>query len=107
MLLTDVVLAETVFVMESVYGAPRRRLAEAMRALLVLPAVAVVDQPLLLRTLELYEETRLHLVDAYLVACAESTGVGSVASFDRGIDRVGTVERIEPRRGLTWQDLGP
>jgi len=30
------------------------------------------------------------------VACAESTGIGRVASFDRTIDRVPTVERIEP-----------
>jgi predicted nucleic acid-binding protein len=30
------------------------------------------------------------------VACAESTGVNKIASFDRSIDRVGTVERVEP-----------
>ena len=34
--------------------------------------------------------------EAYLVACAESTRVGKVASFDRSIDRVDTIERIEP-----------
>lgn len=38
----------------------------------------------------------LIVAEAYLVACAESTGVGRVASFDRAIDRVDTVERIEP-----------
>jgi hypothetical protein len=32
----------------------------------------------------------------YLVACAESSGVNRIASFDRSIDRVGTIERIEP-----------
>jgi predicted nucleic acid-binding protein len=36
------------------------------------------------------------LADAYLVASAERTGVGEVASFDRGIDRVPTVRRVEP-----------
>jgi hypothetical protein len=30
------------------------------------------------------------------VASADSSGVDAVASFDRSIDRVGTVERIEP-----------
>jgi predicted nucleic acid-binding protein len=34
--------------------------------------------------------------EAYLVACAESTNIGQVASFDRTIDRVSTVERVEP-----------
>lgn len=68
-----------------------------MRALLAFPAIAVVDRPLLLRALELYELHRsVHLADAYLVACAEVSGVGAVMSFDRGLDRVATVERIEP-----------
>ena len=32
----------------------------------------------------------------YLVACAETTDIGRIASFDRTIDRVSAVERIEP-----------
>ena len=48
------------------------------------------------RAIEVYETDRLDFAEAYLVACAESTGVGCVASFDRSIDRVKTVERIEP-----------
>lgn len=38
----------------------------------------------------------LDFADAYLVASAERTGIGVVASFDRAIDRVGTVRRAEP-----------
>jgi predicted nucleic acid-binding protein len=36
------------------------------------------------------------IAEAYLVASAESSGVNRIASFDRSIDRVGTIERIEP-----------
>jgi predicted nucleic acid-binding protein len=39
----------------------------------------------------------LDSAEAYLVACAERSGIGVVASFDRSTDRVGTVERVEPR----------
>jgi predicted nucleic acid-binding protein len=56
----------------------------------------VLDAPLLLRALEVYEVDRLDFADAYLVASAETSGVGVVASFDRSIDRVETVRRIEP-----------
>ena len=49
-----------------------------------------------LRAIEVYETDRIDFAEAYLVACAESTGVGKVASFDRSIDRVHTIERIEP-----------
>jgi len=52
----------------------------------------------LLRAVEVYETDRVDFAEAYLVACAESTGVGRIASFDRSLDRVGTVERVEPPR---------
>jgi hypothetical protein len=31
-----------------------------------------------------------------MVSGAERTGVGVAASFDRSLDRVGTVERLQP-----------
>jgi predicted nucleic acid-binding protein len=96
LLLADLVVAETIYVLESFYDAPRGQVAEAIRSLLALTSVVVVDPPLLLRAVELYEVDRLDFAEAYLVACAESTGVGRVASFDRSIDRIRTVERIEP-----------
>jgi predicted nucleic acid-binding protein len=49
-----------------------------------------------LRAIEAYETERLDFAEAYLVACAESTGIGSIASFDRSFDRECTVRRIEP-----------
>lgn len=96
LLLADLVVAETIYVLESFYAAPRGQVAEAIRSLLALTSVVVVDPPLLLRAVEVYEVDRLDFAEAYLVACAESTGVGRVASFDRSIDRIRTVERIEP-----------
>ena len=67
-----------------------------MRSLVSMRSVVTVDPALLLRAIEVYETDRLDFAEAYLVACAESTGIGRVASFDRSIDRVDTVERIEP-----------
>jgi predicted nucleic acid-binding protein len=49
-----------------------------------------------LRAVEVYETDRIDFAEAYLVACAESTGVGRIASFDRSIDGVQTVRRVEP-----------
>lgn len=96
LLLADLVLAECVYVLESFYEVERERVAELMRAAIALPSIAVLDAPLLLRALEVYEVDRLDFAEAYLVASAEATGVGAVMSFDRAIDRVRTVERIEP-----------
>lgn len=95
-LLPDLILAEVVSVLESFYEVKRQRLAELARAIVGFPAVVVVDEPLLLRALEVYEVERLDFADAYLVASAEASGVGAIASFDREIDRVATVRRVEP-----------
>jgi len=94
--LADLIVAETVYVLESFYEIDRSRIAEAMRSLLAMESVRVIDAPLLLRAIALYEDQRLDFADAYLVACAEITGVTRVASFDKAIGRIPTVERIEP-----------
>jgi predicted nucleic acid-binding protein len=96
LLLTDLVAAETVYVLESFYRAPRGQVAEAMRSLIAFDSIVCVDPALLLRAIEVYETDRIDFAEAYLVACAESTGISTVASFDRSIDRINTIERIEP-----------
>lgn len=96
LLLTDLVAAETVYVLESFYEAPRQQVAEAVRSLIAFESIVCVDPALLLRAAEVYETDRVDFAEAYLVACAESTGVGVIASFDRSLDRVGSIERIEP-----------
>ena len=96
LLLTDLVTAETVYVLESFYEAPRDQVAEAIRSLIAFESVVCVDPALVLRAAEVYETDRIDFAEAYLVACAESTGVGKIASFDRSLDRVPSIERVEP-----------
>jgi predicted nucleic-acid-binding protein len=96
LLLADLIVAETVYGLESFYETPREQIAGTMRSLIAMSSVVTVDPSLLLRALEVYEVHRIDFAEAYLVACAESTGVDAVASFDRSIERVGTVQRTEP-----------
>lgn len=96
LLLADLVVAEVVYVLESYYDVERLRIADMVRAMIAFDPIHVVDEDLLLRAVEVYELERLDFAEAYLVARAERTGVETVASFDRSIDRVRTIERIEP-----------
>jgi predicted nucleic-acid-binding protein len=96
LLLADLILAECVYVLESFYEVEPPRIAELMRAALALPSIAAVDTGLLVRALEVYETARLDFAKAYLVAQAETTGVGEIVSFDRSIDRIKSVSRREP-----------
>ena len=96
LLLPDLILAEVAYVLESFYETPRAGVATTLRAVLAFPAIRVLDADLLQRAVEVYDVHRLDFADAYLVASAERTGVGIIASFDRTIDRVTTVRREEP-----------
>jgi predicted nucleic-acid-binding protein len=96
LLVPDLIVAEVVYVLESFYEVKRQRLAELVRAIVAFPAIVVADEPLLLRALEVYEVERIDFAEAYLIASAEASGVETIASFDRAIDRVTTVRRVEP-----------
>jgi len=67
-----------------------------MRSALSLDCLKTIDAALLGRSLEVYEIHRLDFAEVYLVAQAESAGVGAIVSFDRTIDRVTTVRPREP-----------
>ncbi len=98
LLLTDLVAAETVYVLGSYYDATRGEIADALRDLVSLDSIVCVDRAVLMRAVEVYETDRIDFAEAYLVACAESTGIGVIASFDRSLDRIDTVTRLEPPR---------
>ena len=85
-----------VYVLESYYEVPRQRVAELVHAIIAFPAIVVLDPPMLMGAREVYESDGLELAESYLGAQAERSGVGAVASFDKAIDRVTTVRRIEP-----------
>ena len=92
----DLVVAETVHVLESVYEIGRTQICEAMRALIVMESVQVVDAHLLHRAIEIYEFEPLDFAESYLIACAESTGVAHIASFDQSLDAMSSVTRVAP-----------
>lgn len=95
LLLADLIVAECVYVLESFYEVERKQVAASMRAAIALPSIRTLDATTLLRALEVYEVNRLDFAEAYLVAQAEASGVGSVLSFDKTIDRLDTVSRHE------------
>ncbi|MDJ0792394.1 MAG: PIN domain-containing protein [Acidimicrobiia bacterium] len=96
LLLADLIVAETVYVLESFYEVPVDEVARLVRSVIAFPAIRTLDPSLLLRSLEVYETHGIDYAEAYLVASAESSGVGRIVSFDRSIDRVTTIDRIEP-----------
>ena len=60
------------------------------------PANPVLISASALRSLEVHSTHEIDFAEAYLVASAESADLRDIFSFDRSIDRVPTVNRIEP-----------
>jgi predicted nucleic acid-binding protein len=96
LLLPDLVVAEVVYVLESFYEVPTDEVARLVRSVIAFPPIRTLDPALLLRSLEVYETHRIDFAEAHLVASAETAGIHDIISFDRSIDRVTSVHRIEP-----------
>jgi predicted nucleic-acid-binding protein len=99
LLLLDLHLAETVFVLEGPYRRSRKQVATVLLAVLGLPAIEVENARRIARAVELYAGSAFDFADAYLVAAAEELGVADVVSFDRfdaKLRRASAVRRREP-----------
>ena len=101
LLLTDLVVAETVYVLESVYEAPRDRVAHAVRSLLAFRSIVTVDPAVLLRAVEVYETARARLRRGLPGRRAPRAQESNrVASFDT-VDRPGRAPSSASSRDLT------
>lgn len=96
LILVDLIFAELIYVLESYYERPKAEVAQLARSLLALDSIVTADHDVLLRSLDLYELQKLDYGEAYLVALAETSGIEKIASFDRRLDRVKTIERVQP-----------
>ncbi len=103
LLLTDVHLAELVWVLESsIYQADRATIVGVLDAVLALQAIEVGDRAMLQNAIDLYGQRRMDWTDAYLVASAISMKARVVVSFDRFDSKLVDVgvRRIEPSSAL-------
>ena len=96
LLLTSVVAAEVVYVLESNYEQSRDAVAVALLSLLALPSIVAPDTELIVEALKLYLRNRIHFADAYVAATARASGIARVVSFGRRLDRVDGIARVEP-----------
>ena len=96
---SEAVIAETVYVLSSprLYGSPRDEITSRLGALLTGSRLRMANKETVLEALELYGSTNLHFVDCLCVAHARRLTVPRVVySYDRGLDQVPDVPRLEP-----------
>jgi predicted nucleic-acid-binding protein len=90
----SVVVAETVWVLQSFYGHSRADIAASLAPLLAGRGLKVEGANVVVRALEVMVEKNVDFADALLAESAKAAK-GSVASFDRDFRKLG-VEFMEP-----------
>lgn len=93
---TATVVFETVFTLQSFYKHPRSLIRDNVLPLLLLPGIALPGKRRLRRAFDLYTSTNLSFADCLHVAIAEARKVPQFVSFDRGLDRITGLNRVEP-----------
>lgn len=89
------IVAETVYTLESFYGMDRRTVASKLRVLLQSRGIRPHERERVLDALQRHHDVSVHFADAYLAASAAETKL-SVASFDRDLDKFRDISRVEP-----------
>ena len=97
LLLSDVILAEIVWVLDSYYKWDRSKVVESLILLVKLPSIAC-NKFLLVETLMiLKQQSSFDFADAYSVALMKSLKIKDIYSFDRDFDKLPEVNRFEPK----------
>ncbi len=84
-LVTDVVLAEAVWTLQSAYGQGRAQQLLALRSLLDEPAFCFQDRASIERAVELFAQAKCGFSDCLVVAQHQRLGCEFSATFDRGM----------------------
>ncbi|TMD27706.1 MAG: type II toxin-antitoxin system VapC family toxin [Chloroflexi bacterium] len=101
LLLTDVHVAEFVWVLQSsLYKADRQTIRAALEAILALPAIAVANPGLLHDAIDIYAQRSMNWTGAYLIASARAIKATEVVSFDQFDAKLSGLgmRRVEPPR---------
>lgn len=97
LLLSDVILAEIVWVLDSYYEWDRPKIVESLAMLIRLSSI-VCNRFLLTETLTiLKDQSKFDFADAYSVALMKQSKIKSIYSFDRDFDKLPEVNRLEPK----------
>ena len=93
----DAVICEVVFVLNKSYNTPRSIVRDSLLPLLEFPSMLLPGKRTIFDTFDLWvNEAGLSFVDCYQLCLAKQLGLPGVITFDRKMDRLPGVERIEP-----------
>jgi predicted nucleic acid-binding protein len=95
--ITDTVVFEAVFVLESVYKIPRTDIRDQVVPILEMQALRYPGKRRIREIFDLYvNRPALSFADCFHAVLVMRQGLAGIVSFDRGLDRVPGLVRVEP-----------
>jgi len=93
--ITDVTIAEIVWVLASYYEQKKEDIATNILSLLEVPLFKT-NKSLITQAINYYREYNIDYIDAYLIAYAQDNRHEGILSLDKSIDKVKDIKRFEP-----------
>ena len=95
LILTDVTIAEIVWVLSSYYKESKENICDMLLSLLEVTSFTV-NKRLITQAVSFYREYPVDYIDAYLAATVMENDSSGVLSFDKSIDKIKEIKRSEP-----------
>lgn len=92
----DTVVLEVVFTLERQYRRPKVEIRDVLLPLIDLPGIVLPGKRRLHQTFDLYVDLNISFADAYHAVLMEHFNLDQIISFDRELDRVVGIQRVEP-----------
>jgi predicted nucleic acid-binding protein len=96
LIITPIIVAEVVWVLESFYGYSKETIAVTITQFLYSDGLEVIDLNILIQALSVYHEKNIDFADALLAVSALSHGPTRIYSFDHHFDRIAGITRCDP-----------
>ena len=93
---TPLVVAEIIWVLESVYKHPLDKVADAVLQILNVDNLHVEHKELLMESVGLYKLKNIDFIDAYNAVFMLEKGIKTIYSYDRDFDKIKPLHRQEP-----------
>lgn len=94
---TELVIAETVWVLESSYRLGSSEIAPLVRGILATRGLECINGDIAGKAILLYELKNIDYVDAYIAVLMEKQGISDIYSYDRKhLARIMNINRKEP-----------
>lgn len=92
----DIVIAEVVWVLESLYQFDRLKIRECLMRVLNTPCINFQNKSVISEAITFYADKNVDFIDAYQAAFMKDSKIKTIFSYDADFDKLSDIKREEP-----------